>query len=66
MTHCAIYLGTADLVDSFTGEVLEPNAIFLAHCGTDRGWRSPLTANWKIRAEIDGRSFPSESTEDIA
>ena len=35
--HCAIYLGTADLVDSFTGEVLEPNAIFLAHCGTDRG-----------------------------
>ena len=35
--HCAIYLGTADLVDSFTGEILEQNAIFLAHCGTDRG-----------------------------
>ena len=35
--HCAIYLGTADLVDSFTGEILEQNAIFLAHCGTNRG-----------------------------
>ena len=35
--HCAIYLGTADLVDSFTGVTLEENAIFLAHCGTNRG-----------------------------
>ena len=35
--HCAIYLGTADLVDSFTSEILEQNAIFLAHCGTNRG-----------------------------
>ena len=47
-THCAIYLGTADLVDSFTGEVLEPNAVFLAHCGTDRGVE--ITTNSELEA----------------
>ena len=35
--HCAIYLGTADLVDSFSGTVVEKNAQFISHCGTDRG-----------------------------
>ena len=46
--HCAVYLGTADLVDSFTGEVLEPNAVFLAHCGTDRGVE--ITTNSELEA----------------
>ena len=46
--HCAIYLGTADLVDSFTGETLEENAIFLAHCGTNRGVE--ITTNGELEA----------------
>ena len=64
--HCAIYLGTADLVDSFTGEVLEPNAIFLAHCGTDRGVE--ITTNSEL--ENSGLQLTTvyslEWTEDIA
>ena len=46
--HCAVYLGTADLVDNFTGEVLEPNAVFLAHCGTNRGVE--ITTNSELEA----------------
>lgn len=64
--HCAVYLGTADLVDSFTGEVLEPNAIFLAHCGTDRGVE--ITTNSEL--ENSGLQLTTvyslEWTEDIA
>ncbi len=46
--HCAIYLGTADLVNSFTGETLKENAIFLAHCGTNRGVE--ITTNGELES----------------
>ena len=66
LAHCSLYLGTADLVDSFTGTTLEPNAVFLAHCGTDRG--PEITTDRELEASglVPTAVYSLEWSSDVA